>query len=306
MNVWAENPSALEAVVWRSDTVRLQPTPEQVELLLRLARATRKLVNMEHARRRALYEQTGAIDCSVKGAYHDPSYAGFKELLGSKNFDEALCLVAESWRSFRELLELEEQGRLPAWLDPKPPKQLKRLLIAVKHDNYRVIEGEKAIWLGYYNVKIPFQGDLRWWRERLKQGRLIITYDDVKGAWYAHIASEVKLKRDKREPVKCGIDLGQERLAAAVVENGVALLYRGTVLKSEYYYLKTRVSELDKRAIRRLRRGSVAGEEEVALPQVQGEEARAHQEHGGPHSEDAARAGRHRDLHRLPKKHQAR
>jgi putative transposase len=51
-----------------------------------------------------------------------------------------------------------------------------------------------------------------------------------------------------REPVKCGIDLGQERLAAAVVENGVALLYRGTVLKSEYYYLKTRVSELDKRA----------------------------------------------------------
>jgi putative transposase len=51
-----------------------------------------------------------------------------------------------------------------------------------------------------------------------------------------------------REPVKCGIDLGQERLAAAVVENGVGLLYRGTVLKSDYHFLKTRVSELDKRA----------------------------------------------------------
>jgi putative transposase len=111
-----------------------------------------------------------------------------------------------------------------------------------------VLEGEKAIWLGYHNVKIPFQGELRWWWQRLQQGRLIIAYDEVKGAWYAHIASEVKLRRDMRAPLKCGIDLGQERLVAAVAENGVALLYRGTVLKSEYHFLKMEVSELDKRA----------------------------------------------------------
>jgi len=122
------------------------------------------------------------------------------------------------------------------------------LIIAVKYDNYRVIEGEKAIWLRYYNVKLKFEGELRWWRERLQRGRLIIAYDDVKGAWYAHIASEVKLKRDTRAPLKCGIDLGQEQLAAVVTENGIALLYRGTVLKSEYHFLKMEVSELDKRA----------------------------------------------------------
>jgi putative transposase len=209
-----------------------------VELLLRFAKATRALVNMEHERRRLLYKQSGIVNCGVKGAYHDPSYAQLKEILGSKNFNEALCLVAESWRSFKELLELKEQGRLPAWLDPKPPKRLKRLLIAVKHDNYKVLESEKAIWLGYYNVKIRFQGELRWWRQRIQQGRLIIVYDDVKGAWYAHIASEVKLKRGARAPLKCRIDLGQERLAAAVTESGVALLYRGTVLKSEYHFLK--------------------------------------------------------------------
>jgi len=248
LNIWAENPNALEATVWRVDTVKLLPTPEQADLLLRLAKATRALINIEHARRRALYERLGIIDCSVKSAYHDPSYAGFKEVLGSKNFDEALCLVAESWKSFKELLELKERGELPAWLDPKPPKQLKRLIIAVKYDNYRVLEGEKAIWLKYYNVKLKFEGELRWWRQRIQQGRLIIAYDEVKGAWYAHIASEVKLKRDTRAPLKCGIDLGRERLVAAVAENGVGLLYRGTVLKSEYYYLKTRVSELDKRA----------------------------------------------------------
>ena len=246
LNVWAENPNCAEAVVWRADTVKLLPTPEQVDLLLRLAKATRALINIEHARRRALYERLGIIDCSVKSAYHDPSYAGFKELLGSKNFDEALCLVAESWRSFRELKEKKERGELPAWLDPKPPKRLKRLLIAVKHDNYKVLESEKAIWLKYYNVKLKFKGDLRWWLQRMQQGRLIIVYDDVKGAWYAHIASEVKLKRDTRAPLKCGIDLGQEQLAAVVIENGVRLLYRGSVLKSDYHFLKLRVSELDK------------------------------------------------------------
>jgi putative transposase len=248
LNVWAENPNAQEAVVWRVDTVKLLPALEQVDLLLRLAKATRALINREHARRRLLYKQSGIIDCSVKSAYWSQDYAQLKELIGSKNFDEALCLVAESWKSFRELKVMEEQGRLPAWLDPKPPKRLKSLIIAVKYDNYRLLEDEKAIWLRYYNVKLKFEGELRWWRERMQQGRLIVAYDDVKGAWYAHIASEVKLKRDTRAPLKCGIDLGQEQLAAVVIENGVGLLYRGSVLKSDYHFLKLRVSELDKRA----------------------------------------------------------
>jgi putative transposase len=248
LNVWTENPNFTEAVVWRADTVKLLPTLEQVVFLLRIAKVTRKLVNREHARRRLLYERSGDIDCSVKSAYWDPSYAELKELIGSKNFAEALCLVSESWRSFKELLKLKERGELPAWLDPKPPKRLKRLIIAVKYDNYRLLEGEKAIWLKYYNVKLKFEGELRWWRQRIQQGRLIIVYDEVKGAWYAHIASEVKLKREKREPVKCGIDLGQEQLAAVVTENCIAPLYRGSVLKSEYYFLKLRVSELDRAA----------------------------------------------------------
>jgi putative transposase len=248
LNVWAENPNFTEAVVWRVDTVKLLPTLEQVDLLLRITKATRTLVNMEHERRRLLYEQSGIIDCSVKRAYWNQDYAQLKELIGSKNFAEALYLVAESWKSFKELLELKEQGRLPAWLDPKPPKRLKRLIVAVMHDNYKVLESEKALWLKYYNVKLKFEGDLRWWRQRIQQGRLIIAYDDVKGAWYAHIASEVKLKRDTHAPLKCGIDLGQEQLAAVVIENGVGLLYRGTVLKSDYHFLKMEVSELDKRA----------------------------------------------------------
>jgi hypothetical protein len=67
----------------------------------------------------------------------------------------------------------------------------------------------------------------------------------VKKVWRAHIASEVKLKRVKREPIKCGIDLGQEQPVAAATESGVGLLHRGSVLKSEYYYLKVQASKLD-------------------------------------------------------------
>jgi hypothetical protein len=101
LNVWVENPTCAEAVVWRVDTVKLLPTPEQVELLLRFAKATRALVNMEHERRRQLYERTRMIDTGIKHAYWNQDYAQLKEFIGSKNFDEALCLVAESWKSFK-------------------------------------------------------------------------------------------------------------------------------------------------------------------------------------------------------------
>ena len=161
LNVWAENPNSTETVVWRADTVKLLPALEQVELLLRIAKATLVLFNREHARRRELYERTGMIDVSVKDAYWSQDYAQLKELLGSKNFDEALCLVSESWQSFKELKVMEERGELPAWMEPKPPKRLKRLIVAVMHDNYRLLEDEKAIWLRYYNITLKFEGDLR-------------------------------------------------------------------------------------------------------------------------------------------------
>ena len=71
---------------------------EQVDLLLRIAKATQKLVNKEHERRKQRYERTGMIDTGIKHAYWNQDYAQLKELIGSKNFDEALRLVVESCR----------------------------------------------------------------------------------------------------------------------------------------------------------------------------------------------------------------
>jgi putative transposase len=52
--------------------------------------------------------------------------------------------------------------------------------------------------------------------------------------------------------LKAGIDLGRERLIAFVTEpvngssEGVALLYRGGSLKSDYFYFERRIAEIDK------------------------------------------------------------
>jgi len=43
-----------------------------------------------------------------------------------------------------------------------------------------------------------------------------------------------------------GIDLGREVLVAAVASSGDALLYKGNVLKSDYYYFEKRIAGIDK------------------------------------------------------------
>ena len=118
LNVWAENPNCAEAVVWRADTVKLLPALKQVDLLLRLAKSTRVLINREHKRRRLLYKQSGIIDCSLKGAYWNQDYAQLKELIGSKNLDEALCLVSRALRAIAT-------NATPLWYFYKVPESAK-------------------------------------------------------------------------------------------------------------------------------------------------------------------------------------
>jgi len=245
LNVWAKNPGASEALVWRADTVRIV-SQEQEGKLLEIASACARLMELEDERRKELYEKTGRIDCGVMDAYRNAEYAEHKRILGSRNFDEVLRLVSERWKSFRELLEERRRGELPAWLDPQPPKSVKRPIIVVRFDNYRVDAQSKTIKLGYYNIALKFKGELRWWPRRIQQGRLVIVYDEIEETWYAHIASEVRIKREvPRARAKCGIDLGQVHLIAAATEGGVALLYRGSVLKSEYHYHKRLMAQID-------------------------------------------------------------
>ncbi|MCC6003615.1 MAG: transposase [Thermofilum sp.] len=269
--------SRVQVVVGRCDVVRLHPTPGQDELLRFVGDQCARLVNMENYRRRQLFFEGGKIDTGVKTARELakrlPEYQEVKEVLGSRNFDETMRKVQESWKSFAELLEERKQGRLPPWLNPRPPGYRKhngeRLpIIIVRADNYRIDAGRKVIRLGYWDVDIPFTGKLRWLtKPGAKRGRMEIIYDPIKKRWYAHISVRAVLERRHSGHGFMGIDLGREVLVAAVASDGTALLYKGGVLKSDYFYFERRIAVVD-RAL------SDAGMEEARRSALQEERRR--------------------------------
>jgi len=242
--------------VERCDIVRLRPTAEQEELLCFVGDQCARLVNMENYRRRQLFFEGGKIDTGVKLARELakklPEYLEVKRALGSMNFDETLRKVSEAWRSFAELLRERGEGKLPPWLNPRPPGYRKRCgervpIIIVRADNYRVDAERKVIKLGYWNIDVPFTGKLRWLaKPGAKRGRMEIVYDTVKKRWYAHISVRVPLERKHRGCGFMGVDLGREVLVTAVASDGTALLYKGKVLKSDYYYFERRIAAIDK------------------------------------------------------------
>jgi putative transposase len=167
-------------------------------------------------------------------------------------------LISDQWKSFVGLLKAAKEGRLEPWQKVRPPGYRKRdgqriPIIVVRFDNYKVDLERKVIRLGYWNVDIPFTGKPRWLtKPGAKLERLIITYDPVKKRWYARVSVEVTLERKCSGNLKAGIDLGRERLVAFVTEplngssEGVALLYRGGPLKSDYFYFEKKIAEIDR------------------------------------------------------------
>ena len=81
---------------------------------------------------------------------------------------------------------------------------------------------------------------------------MIIVHDPVRKRWYARVSVEVTLESRLGGGLKAGIDLGRERLIALVTEpvngsgEGVALLYRGGPLKSDYFYFERKIAKIDR------------------------------------------------------------
>jgi putative transposase len=216
---------------------------------------------MENYRRRHLFFEGKGIDCSWMSAWarRFTDYFEFYKLLGSANFHETCRLIGEQWRSFVELLKAAKEGKLEPWQKVRPPGYRKDRdgqrtpIVVVRFDNYRVDLKRRVLHLGYWNIEVPFKGEPRWLtRPEAKQGRLIITYDPAKKRWYARISVEVTLEGRLGGGLKAGIDLGRERLIALVTEpingsgEGVALLYRGGPLKSDYFYFERKIAEVDR------------------------------------------------------------
>jgi putative transposase len=240
----------------------LLTTPELEDFLRRVGDAAARLINMENFRRRKLFFERKGIDCSWMSAWSRryTEYFDIYKLLGSANFHEACRLISDQWKSFVGLLKAAKEGRLEPWQKVHPPgyrkdKDGQRVpIVVVRYDNYRIDLKRGVLYLRYWNVSIPFTGKPRWLtKPGAKKGRLIIVYDPVKKSWYAKIAVEVTLERKlDNSGLKAGIDLGRERLIAFVTEplnesgEGVALLYRGGPLKSDYFYFEKKIAEIDK------------------------------------------------------------
>jgi len=246
--------------VVRTDTLRLLTTPELDDFLRRVGDATAKLINMENFRRRKQFFEGRGIDYSWMSAWSRrfAEYFEIYKLLGSANFHEACRLISDQWKSFVGLLKAAKEGRLEPWQKVRPPGYRKDRdgqrvpIIIIRADNYRIDLERRVLRLGYWNIEVPFTGKPRWLaKPGAKQGRLIITYDPVRKRWYARVSVEVVLEGRLGGGLKAGVDLGRERLIALVTEpinggEGVALLYRGEPLKSDYFYFERRIAEVDK------------------------------------------------------------
>jgi putative transposase len=243
----------------RSVTVKLQPSKEQEKNLFELAQATAIIWNKINYERLKQFKEFGKIDFNgtEKEAYH-----AFKNWVGGSTVQQLARKNAEAWRSFFALSRKKKSKELPEWFKPKPPKFIrekngrKLFIISLRNDQYRikgnVLELRR---LGKFGkLEIQFKGRIHL---RGKQGRLEITYDEVKRKWYAHISFTVEEKLDGRKLVKlprkpkgdlsAGIDLGVNNLMAVYVENGESFLVNGRPLKSIAFYWQKRIGEYQSR-----------------------------------------------------------
>jgi putative transposase len=240
--------------------LRLLPSGAQERRLRKLADATAKLWNELNYVRLVQFRESGKID--FKGTGRE-LYHRYKGKLGV-NAGQVINLNNDSWRSFKTLLRLYKQGKLPKFMNkPSPPGFWKdRLLgkrtlrILVRNDRYYIEPingGEGYLVLKDWQLRIKYAGRIKW---SGRQGMLVIKLEDNR--WFAYVPIEVGAKPAKTNPKgyvkgiheririenprgnnKAFIDIGLNNLFAVVFNHtDTAILIKGSSIKAEYYWWK--------------------------------------------------------------------
>ena len=238
----------------RTVTVKLQSSKEVEKILFELAGIGAKVWNEVNYLRRQLFFQKQPVDFNTT---EKTIYEKYKGEIGSATVQQICRKNAEAWRSFFSLIKKKKGKELPEWLKPRPPNYQKennkrKPLIILRNDQYK-IEGNKLILKGlgkFKRLEIQFKGRIHL---KGKQGKLEITYNEVKRKWYAHISFNVeekltrndwiKVPRTPRGNLTAGIDLGVNNLMAVYVENGESFLVNGRALKSIAFYWQKMISD---------------------------------------------------------------
>jgi len=244
----------------RTVRLRLLPSGAQERKLMRIADATARLWNELNYARLVQFRMMGKIDFKGTGREH---YHKYKGKLGV-NAGQVINLNNDSWRSFKTLLRLYRQGRLPKFMGkPSPPGFWKdrllgkrELVILVRNDRYYIEPingGEGYIVLKDWNLRIKYAGRIKW---SGKQGMLTIKLEGNR--WFAYVPITVGEKPAKTNPRgyvkgiyekiqiekpkggnKAFIDVGLNNLFAVVFNHtDTAILIKGSTIKAEYYWWK--------------------------------------------------------------------
>jgi putative transposase len=259
----------------RAVRLRLLPEEHEEEMLFNIGLTSVRLWNeLNYEKRKLFFKNDLTLEKRVE--INRKYYHKYKKILGV-NAGQVINKNEETWESFFELLKMKKQGRLPPnirkisppgyWKDRITGK--KKIRILIRNDRYYlepVDEEEGRLILKDFKLRIRYVGRIKW---EGRQGRLEIIYEA--GRWFAYIPIEVGVEPSKsnpkgyikpnykdkknrifnprsikqRDPVgdkKAFIDVGLNNLFAVVVSDGSALLVKGGVIKSEYYWWKREIS----------------------------------------------------------------
>ncbi|WP_238376178.1 transposase [Vulcanisaeta sp. EB80] len=256
-------PSSSKRSNVRTVRLRLLPSGSQERKLRRIADATARLWNELNYARLVQYRETGRVD--FEDTEHE-FYYKYNSVLGV-NAGQVINLNNNAWKSYFELLKLYRQGRLPKFYrKPSPPGFWKdkvlgkrTLRILVRNDRYYIEpinNGEGYLVLKDWGLKIKYAGRIKW---SGKQGMLVIKLEDNR--WFAYVPITVGEKPAKSNPKgyvrgiyekiqiekprgnnKAFIDIGLNNLFAVVFNHtDVAILIKGSTIKSEYYWWKREI-----------------------------------------------------------------
>jgi putative transposase len=226
----------------RTNTLKLVPTEEQEQRLLKLADNCSKMYNEVNYKRRQSFF-SGKFDWNTDELYHK-----YKGLIGSATAQQVIRKNNEAWKSYWALLEKWKLGKLEK--KPKPPGYWKNretgkrpLKILVRCDNYQL--EDQALKLPS-KLKIKWKGRNRW--NSGKQGRLEIIYDELSKKWYAYMPVEVE--KPLHQPTgeeKAYVDLGVKVPVMAMVVNvkgdREVFGYKANSMLSDWWYWTRRIAE---------------------------------------------------------------
>jgi len=250
----------------RTSVVRLLPNGFQERKLRRLANASAGLFNEINYERRQQFFHAEKV--GFEETWHK-YYEKYKGVLGV-NAQALMQKNNEAWSSTLSLLKLKKEGKLPPFMNRvSPPRYWKdretkkrKLLLVVRQDRYVVDEQNHKLILKDLNLEIDFVGRLKWYG---RQGRLEISYDETRSAWYASIPVEVGVEETKtgkkskyilhgeRKTISvesprgnraASIDLGINVLASVVMNDGTWLLYKGLRTKEDYFYFEKKIAQV--------------------------------------------------------------